>query len=170
MNANTGTNICLDCGLCCDGTYLDFAPVTQEEADVLESKGLPISVIDQRLRIQLPCRKYDSCCTIYHDRPAVCRSFRCKLLKSIDKGRVETDHALQQIHLLKSLKSELLQIIPDSTEKSYFREVRDFLVEIEKGSPEYRLKHAKALMLGTKFMNLINDDFVSMIDESNELV
>lgn len=168
MTVNSNGSVCLDCGMCCNGTFLDYAPVTEAEAKVLESRGLPVNLIEGLgLRIKLPCRKFESCCTIYADRPAVCRSFRCRLLKSIDKGKIETGNALQRIQLLKALKAELEQVIPDRKEISYFREVRNFLIEIEKGSPELRKENARVLILGTRFMNLINDDFVYMLEEDN---
>jgi len=169
MTANSNGSVCLDCGMCCNGTFLDYAAVTGEEATVLEPLGLPVKVIDGLgLRIQLPCRKFDGCCTIYADRPAVCRNFQCRLLKSLDKRRIEAGYALQRIQLLKALKAELQQVIPDQKEKSYFREVRDFVLDIEKGSPEYRREHAKTLMIGTRFMNLINEDFFHMQDDADD--
>lgn len=168
MSENSNGSICLDCGMCCDGTFLDYAPVTEEESAVLESTGLSIKLVEGLgLRIQLPCMKFGGCCTIYADRPAVCRSFRCELLKSTDKGKIETGQALQRIQLLKTLKAELQQIIPDRKEISYFREVRNFLIEIEKGSPERRKENARVLMLGTRFMNLISDDFVYMLEDAD---
>ena len=168
MTVNSNENICLDCGICCDGTFFDYVPVTEEEAAVLESTGLSIKLVEELgLRIQLPCKKFGGCCTIYAERPAICRSFRCRLLKSKDKGEIEAGHALQRIQLLKALKAELEQIIPDRKEISYFREVRNFLIEIEKGGPEHRKENARVLMLGTRFMNLISDDFVYMLEDAD---
>jgi Fe-S-cluster containining protein len=169
MTVNSNGNICLDCGICCDGTFFDFVPVSEVEATVLESTGLSIKLVEGLgLRIQLPCMKFGSCCTIYADRPAICRSFRCRLLKSMDKGDIETGYALQRIQLLKALKAELEQIIPDRKEISYFREVRNYLIENEKSGPERRKENARVLMLGTRFMNLINDDFVYMLKQDND--
>jgi Fe-S-cluster containining protein len=114
MNPDKSNQLCLECGLCCNGVI--FADVQlQPEDDVrhLQSLGLPVTVpagqrsmareTDRKSKITnprfaQPCAAFDGCrCRIYSDRPKYCREFECLTLKQVKAGRLETTAALRVI-------------------------------------------------------------------------
>jgi len=46
-------------------------------------------------------------CTIYDDRPKQCRSFKCKLLKSVEEYEIAFDSAVDEITLVKDKKEKI---------------------------------------------------------------
>ena len=73
----------------------EFTPLTEAEATRLEGK---IRVSEDRRRLLIPCRAVDGCaCTIYPDRPASCRAFRCRVLASLEAGALTDAQAHETI-------------------------------------------------------------------------
>lgn len=85
---------CIGCGLCCDGTLYDRAKVAEGEEGTLVALGLELEKTSERTYFRQPC-KFHSCgqCTNYQDRWAVCRSFRCSLLRRYQSGELGLDEA-----------------------------------------------------------------------------
>ena len=120
-NGSKPEDICLACGLCCDGVI--FADVKLQPGDspapfaALQSDPSPAetSSSEHRLvprsgarasfvvakcetRIRQPCVAFDGCrCRIYSQRPKHCRDFECLLLSSVRAGRTEKSAALEII-------------------------------------------------------------------------
>jgi Fe-S-cluster containining protein len=64
--------------------------------EVFESGG--------RDRFRLPCPALDgACCSIYADRFAICRSFRCALLRRYEAGEVGLEEALEFVATAKDM-------------------------------------------------------------------
>jgi hypothetical protein len=78
-------DLCIDCGLCCDGTLFGAVPLTHDDRARLEGAGLlkPGEPLDQRCRALEGCR-----CTVYAQRPLACRQFQCLLLIALKDGEV----------------------------------------------------------------------------------
>jgi hypothetical protein len=103
--------LCLTCGLCCNGGL--FADVKLQPGDnpaQLRALGLPLTPLRKsasgaaapeaghRLRFAQPCAALDGCrCRLYPDRPHYCREFECLLLQSVQTGRTEKAAALRII-------------------------------------------------------------------------
>ncbi len=92
-NARRGQELCLACGLCCNGAI--FADVRLQAGDrPLQLARLAAIVASKPLWTARPPRKYvQPClflegrrCRIYPDRPRYCREFDCLLLKSLRAG------------------------------------------------------------------------------------
>ena len=88
------TSLCVGCGMCCDGTM--YATVDLEASDQLpaiEASGLKLTTKDGFTFFRLPCTAFgEGCCTIYENRPSVCRWYRCLLLRRLEADEVaETD-------------------------------------------------------------------------------
>jgi hypothetical protein len=110
-----GGNLCLACGLCCNGAlFMDVELQPGDDSTKLAALGLSLSPVRRVQRQEVragnpkfeirnfkfpqPCAALDGCrCQIYADRPARCREFECVLLKSVNAGRVATDAALRII-------------------------------------------------------------------------
>src|SRR4051812_13416165 len=103
-----GTSICVGCGLCCDGSIFGFVPLHAEDDEAtLRERGLTIVDRDgERGFVQRCVASCDGACTVYEDRPSVCRSYRCKLLKAHEAGSVSTADARRHIDVTKALPDE----------------------------------------------------------------
>jgi hypothetical protein len=65
---------------------------------VLQSAGFVLLTKDGVTSFQQPCAALgDGCCSIYHDRPSVCRWYRCLLLRRLEAGDVSHDDARELI-------------------------------------------------------------------------
>lgn len=101
------SNICVPCGICCDGTALGFVllepddlPRLREVMDIEE--GEKTGVFFQ------PCVKHKGgCCSIYEKRPKACAKFECGLLASIDQQELEVDAAMDVIELVKQKRKDI---------------------------------------------------------------
>ncbi|MBV9930686.1 MAG: YkgJ family cysteine cluster protein [Alphaproteobacteria bacterium] len=93
--------LCLACGLCCNGALYDHAKVTDEERDRLAGAGI---VGTDPAGLSLPCSAYrGGACQVYADRPSACRTFRCRLLRALDDGDVPLATALETVAKAKQL-------------------------------------------------------------------
>lgn len=111
--ADDGGSICAACGLCCDGTLFVRAFVEPEERERLDRLGFPLRENDGRLVFSQPCVQLDGpCCTVYGERPAVCRAFRCRLLKRVEAGELPRAEAVATIAAGRALSDELAAMIP----------------------------------------------------------
>ena len=105
---NDSGNICLSCGLCCDGTLIGFVQLERKEMlrlrtimEIEEGNG-------EGFFLQ-PCENLGcSGCTIYSKRPNKCAEFECGLLNSIEQKKISFDSAIEVIELVKQLKSTIL--------------------------------------------------------------
>lgn len=112
MSSN-GSDICADCGLCCDGTVFPVAHAEPHEAEALARFGLTFNPGENTF--DLPCPRLDGPrCTIYPDRFITCRNFQCELLKSFLAGKTGLDEARATIATAKQLVEETLEVAPDA--------------------------------------------------------
>jgi uncharacterized protein len=91
---NLGQELCLACGLCCDGTLFDGVKLEpSDDAARLKALGLPVSSTRSKLpvaRFPQPCAALcaDCTCRLYADRPLQCRIFECGVFKDAKAGRI----------------------------------------------------------------------------------
>ncbi len=96
-------DLCLSCGLCCDGTLFDFVKLeATDDAQKLKLLGLPVTVSRGKTpvtRFAQPCAALcqDRTCRAYLDRPAQCRAFECGVLKDVKAGRITATAALRLV-------------------------------------------------------------------------
>ncbi|MCY1722993.1 YkgJ family cysteine cluster protein [Prolixibacteraceae bacterium Z1-6] len=97
-------NICLSCGVCCDGSLIGFVQLDNDELPALR-KLMDIEEVDNIGLFLHPCTKL-GCdgCTIYSQRPRQCGKFKCGILKSIEKKELDFDSAIEVINVLKEKK------------------------------------------------------------------
>lgn len=87
--------LCLACGMCCDGTLFDGVQLERgDSAKRLRALGLPIGLSQGQKpvgRFSQPCAALceDRTCHIYQDRPRQCRTFECQVFKDANTGRIE---------------------------------------------------------------------------------
>jgi len=88
-------NICLGCGLCCDGTLFSYVELCEaDRAEEVARSGLTLHRVDGKLRFPQPCSaSQEGCCTVYEKRPQACRDYRCTLRVEYDEGKVSVPSA-----------------------------------------------------------------------------
>tara|TARA_B110000908_G_C10021126_1_gene342965 strand:+ start:140 stop:451 length:312 start_codon:yes stop_codon:yes gene_type:complete len=96
-------NICLSCGLCCDGSLVVFVELDREEVPKLKEL-MDLDDVDGNGFFLQPCKKYCDGCTIYRDRPKNCDKFNCGLLKSVENKEIEFDYAVERVQEVKKEK------------------------------------------------------------------
>jgi Fe-S-cluster containining protein len=116
-------NICLSCGLCCNGVIFgDVKLLPGEDAAGLLALGMPLSPAGRAKNLKRtkgsangpwqfaqPCAALDGCrCTIYSSRPKYCRQFECALLKNVLVGSVAEQDALKLIRVTRG-QAELVR-------------------------------------------------------------
>jgi uncharacterized protein len=102
-------NICIGCGLCCDGTmfsWVDLKP--QDKQTALSSLGLSVKSAEGTLQFKQPCAaSTNGRCAIYETRPAACREFRCELRIKYDAGAITLSNAQSSIAEAISLRDDI---------------------------------------------------------------
>lgn len=96
-------NICLSCGLCCDGTVIGFVQLGREELPVLKELMHVENEGGEGCFLQ-PCQNYSDGCTIYSNRPKQCANFKCELLESFEQKEIDADAALETIYSVKQTR------------------------------------------------------------------
>ena len=105
--------LCTECGLCCDGVLFAAAPLRNDEVDRLEPLGFPITGDTGEPCFAQPCVKLvGRSCTVYADRPSVCRSYRCRLLAALVSGEVGLDQARRTVATAHQLLSDAAALDP----------------------------------------------------------
>jgi len=149
---NNNQNICIHCGLCCDGTLFNHARI--KETEPLET-GYSFQTFTQKHRaFKLPCSYLkDKVCSIYDHRPyAVCESFRCKLLRSVISETVSYTDAIKIINEVTVLKAkiekQILEYHPENTGDSLPHKMKEFEAHFVEtmNDVQFRKKYGKMLL------------------------
>ena len=103
MNPERSSDLCLECGLCCNGVlFVDGELLTEDNAPRLQQLGLKVFENSKSKfvtrKFAQPCAVFDGCrCGIYSERPMYCRQFECLLLKSVKNGHTPKAEAAKVI-------------------------------------------------------------------------
>jgi hypothetical protein len=97
-------SICIGCGLCCDGTLHGRTTVRADDERNVAAAGLTIEEEGPKRFFRQPCPRF-SCgsCSIYAQRPQVCRTYRCALLKKLESRKISESEARERIATAKRL-------------------------------------------------------------------
>src|ERR1041385_329240 len=133
MDGNDSTDLCLECGLCCNGVI--FADVELQHAEVQTLKSTIRGLSDSqaqtasafsrnngKVKLLQPCAAFDGChCRIYSDRPKYCRQFECLWLKNVQSKKLTRATALRTVQTAKERAEKvraLLRELGDTDEQS----------------------------------------------------
>lgn len=95
--------LCLACGLCCDGTLFDLVKLeASDDPHKVKRLGLPVTVSRGKVpvaRFPQPCAALceDRTCRLYANRPWQCRVFECGVFKDAKAGRITFAAALRLV-------------------------------------------------------------------------
>lgn len=114
---NSGEQLCLACGLCCDGTLFEHVRLCpDDDANALEAGGLPVRVARTKPHIVhslQPCAALcaDGSCRVYALRPAQCRAFECGVYADFVAGRISAVAARRLIKNARQLANRVLRLL-----------------------------------------------------------
>lgn len=154
------SEICLSCGMCCDGTLFGKAKI-KDEADKKRVEAFDLIVSDTQF-FDLPCHHFKGKCSIYEQqRPNICGAYLCKPLKQLKAGEINRQAAqviIDKALSLKALFEEEQKHFPEFAAQSVFY-IRQVLFAPKQGQAlfkTYRLKYAKLYLLGAKLFPLLS--------------
>ena len=125
--------ICVKCGLCCDGTLFDNAVL-----QIGEDGNLPEKIQQQYGRngdyeyFKLPCAYFQGTCTIYDQKRAfVCSAFRCQLLADFSKDSISQANAIRKIENTLKFRDEIYQSYRQLFGQDYTLSFRKMLIDLD---------------------------------------
>lgn len=94
MSVAVEAQLCVGCGMCCDGTIFSHADIASDEF-VQPSVEKHLRVVSESRQLPQRCAILDddACCTEYQDRPSPCRAFSCALLSAVNADELSVDSA-----------------------------------------------------------------------------
>ena len=95
--------LCLECGLCCDGTLFTHVALTEEE----QKLGL-----GDVLRQPCPALASDHKCGVYAKRPKGCARFVCMLGRALEDKEVGLEEAVGIVRGGQKLRGMLDSLLP----------------------------------------------------------
>ena len=124
--------LCLECGLCCDGTlFQDVRLLPGEAVGPLKARGMPVKTRGRKRCLDQPCTALRGLrCEIYAIRPGHCRGFECLLFQSARRGEIAIPSArsrirttLRQLERIKRLFQRLEDRHDDLALRRRFRDL-----------------------------------------------
>lgn len=135
------SNLCLSCLLCCDGTLIGFVQLEKEEIPALKDLlEIEEDSNGDGVFLQACNNLCADGCTIYDKRPKQCRSFNCKLLKSVDENEIAFDSAVDVINVVKdkkvAIEKQLIQLKIELKSPSFYFKMVELKKVLKKRSPD----------------------------------
>lgn len=165
MGQDNSSNLCTNCGACCDGTVFDHAFLEATDLNH-ETSQWSTTQIKGKLGFKFPCSALvNSTCTIYDHRPAICGNYECKVLKQYKKGEVDENEAFESINKLKSAKQEIDLLLTKAGIDDKAGGIRGRMRVLEQTellkmtSAEYRKTHGILLIKYRLFQEILSDKF-----------
>ena len=134
----TPSDLCVSCGMCCDGTMFNDIVCSKEEANYMDSLGLQIrQKNDQTNYLFLaPCPLHvNGSCSIYSDpkKPKTCSGYKCVLLKRVLKQEITPEQALVKVERMKKAKEDLGVASVREAQKLKTEEANRFVQDMKNG-------------------------------------
>ena len=95
---NPVSDLCVSCGMCCDGSIFSYAPL--DPGETFDKVDLDYSE-NGVAEIPLPCSCFEGKCTVYDVRPSICRTYLCDTAYDLKRGRIDLKTAQTRIELLR---------------------------------------------------------------------
>ena len=112
-DVSLGSSLCTECGLCCTGALHNFAVLEPEETDIARGMGFTLRTVGKP-GFALPCPKLNGTyCSIYGERPKVCKRYRCALLNGLEDGSIGFDDAATAVAGARRLFDQVHSLLPD---------------------------------------------------------
>lgn len=97
--------LCMQCGLCCDGTFYGSVVIASDEKERLGRVDLHVVQQDDgSTTMAQPCSALRWClCSVYADRPASCAKYECSLRKKLSAGGCTLEEAIAKVEKMREL-------------------------------------------------------------------
>jgi hypothetical protein len=117
ISSDEEQRLCNSCALCCNGALFRYAPLDpSDDVNALLASNLEIQQQSGRQHLLQPCRALlDTKCGVYSIRPAVCRAYRCRLLRRFAEQEVRWEAALRIVQHARELYQKLITELPPDT-------------------------------------------------------
>lgn len=148
-------DLCTGCAACCDGTMFSHVEMLGDEAEQLGhlftvEQGSSGPVFNQ------PCpHSVERRCQIYPDRPRICRTYRCKTLKALREGEVESAEAFRRVSQMLNAREQLKPLLLSG---ETFKQARERCQKIA-ADPALAAAHTAFLLQLTAFDLLLDRHF-----------
>ena len=120
------STVCVSCGLCCQGPLYNWAELQPDELPLADRLSLRVVTYDGQPGISLPCSCLDGTrCTVYEQRPRICRDFACNLLLGLRSGAVTLDDALDRVREAHGLLDEIESLLPQHAVKRVWQRIAE---------------------------------------------
>lgn len=170
-NDHEENNICIKCGMCCDGTLFSWGKINDGEKldkdfEIIQHKGKDV--------FTQPCSYVNNCvCSIYNSskiqRPLICGNYKCNLLKKYNKQEVSYENAIKIIEITKTtaakLDKEITNSFPDIARESISNKI-DILNEKHNKTTnqmEFRKNFGKILLNSVIFREILWKHFKNKV-------
>ena len=168
-------NLCVRCGLCCTGYVFSEVDVEPEAVGRLEAGGLKIAKDEKGFCFSLPCAAYKGrCCSVYSDRPNICRNFKCKLLGRYNERKISLNDAIVIIENIYKIiaeleRSELYKELASENRRVFTvrDKLRNKVLESSDGNGAYG-ELALLLWVAHRACELIAENFLSPRKENDD--
>ena len=119
------STLCLECGLCCDGTLFRRVKISAPERAELVALGIGVGEQKQHDVMWLPCGKLSGkCCGIYEARPGGCRRFVCALGERLVRNEVSLEEAREHVVEMQERIATLREVFPPPGGEPVLRHAR----------------------------------------------
>jgi len=162
-------NICMECGLCCDGSMFRHAKIDKsDDPTFLKQMGVESVEVRDKQFFQLPCTGQEGKrCRQYNDarRFKVCKTFKCRLLKQYISGEISYHAAMAVIREImirrQSVKafSEILHTDHNGHKPSISSFIRELHLNGKMEDLSFRKTYPKQILDCFIFMELIKRSF-----------
>ena len=166
--------LCTECGLCCTDVFHIVAYLeADDDIALLKKAGFSIifDAVEKKYKFYFPCPAHNGVCSIYSDRPSVCRWHKCDLLRGLNDGTVKIEDALRAVHEIKALIEEILPELKTCVENNASNSPAVLMGEISKKlqndqSKEKFKKDNAALLLKYGIFNFLKRKYFYKEDSS----
>jgi uncharacterized protein len=162
----TETNICVQCGMCCDGTlYSRVCLEPADDADQLRATRLVLVETAGTLSFHQPCPELEnSRCGLYHGpaRPVVCAKFRCTLLRAVHAGTIDEPRAQAIITDVLALRARVIPFLDScgvSRDVALFPRLAAVLRLCQQRDAAFRRAHAREILDCVLLRNRLQEQF-----------
>lgn len=159
LRFNTGApkaeqNICVTCGMCCDGTLFLHASLNPGEKGNLPEKIEQNTFSEgEKDYFRLPCMYFAGKCSIYGEKRAdVCSSYRCQLLKDLSINKVQLKEALsivsEAVEIRETIFNDYLNLSGEKEVLCFKQLTGELIKMIDSEKLDSRKKEKYELLLG----------------------
>ncbi len=150
------SELCYDCGLCCDGTLFSSVALDAQGIATAREHRLPLLETVDALKFELPCPALRGVlCGIYEERPETCADFSCEVLVAVDEGDLSFEDARAIIDRTRSLSLRIRAVIGDTPWWS----ARRSALAAQRSGGAHTIEQTERLMELNALEELVRDNF-----------